>query len=67
MKKILILIVFNSALLFSDTLAWTGDRFFTNGLQGYALSEPASLLLLGAALFSFSLFWKKVNRKAIDS
>ena len=59
--------VLSPVLLFSDTLAWTGERVFFNGFQGYALSEPASLLLLGAALFSFSLYWKRIARKTQNS
>jgi hypothetical protein len=41
---------------FTVTRAWTSERIFSNGLPGYTLSEPASLLLLGAGLFSFSLY-----------
>jgi hypothetical protein len=67
MKKILIIIIFCSDLLFTKTPAWTGERVFFDDLRGYTLSEQGFLLLLGTTLFSLSLFWKKVKRKAIGS
>jgi hypothetical protein len=67
MKKFLLMTVFGFFLLFPGNLAWTDNRVFSNGHLGFTLSEPASLLLLGVALFCFSLYLKKAIRKAAGS
>jgi hypothetical protein len=63
MKKFLLIAVLTSLLLLAVTLASTAEWAFSNGFPDYELSEPASLLLLGAVLFSFSLYWKKLTLK----
>jgi hypothetical protein len=65
MKKILILIILNSALMFQKAWAWTGDKILPITLPGPSIAETISLVLTGSAILSLSIILRKSNRKVL--
>ncbi|MEW6187152.1 MAG: hypothetical protein AB1585_15575 [Thermodesulfobacteriota bacterium] len=63
MLKFLILIILNSALMFREAMAWTGEKIIPPRLPGLSISEPVSLLLLGVTLVSLWLIGRKIDQK----